>query len=156
METHHALHMLNRLLEMLYRSLPVYLQGCPPWVPRGRERACEAIGHLAIDHLHYAERVAEAIQALGGQPHPGRFPSDFAALNDVSLDCLLSRVLELARRDLRCLEQMVPELTPHVRLRDLADEILGNTRGHLEILEELRPVAGPLGGLPPGHPSVTN
>jgi hypothetical protein len=128
---------LNRLLGILYRSLPMYLRRMRPPVGRGQEKAWEAIVAAAADQEHYARRMAEAIQAAGGLIDPGQFPVSFTALHDVSLDFLLGRVIELAKRDVRCIEQCVSSLAAFPRARELAEEALGNARGHLEMLEEL-------------------
>jgi hypothetical protein len=128
---------LNRLLAMLYRSLPLYLQGTQPWMRPGDEKAWEALVRMAADHKHYASKLAELIQESGGLVDPGQFPLAFTGLHDVALDYLIRRVIELQKRDLCRIEQCVAELKGHPRARAVAEEILGNARGHLEILEEL-------------------
>lgn len=129
---------LNRLLQVLYRSLPVYLQSAKPWHARCNEAVCDALANLAEDQQHYARRVAEAIQEAGGRIEPGCFPTSFTGLHDVSADYLRRLAIELQTRDIACIEQCLASLSNDPRLRPLVEEVLGNAKGHLEMLEECR------------------
>ena len=83
--------------------------------------------------------MAEAIVEHGGRPDPGRFPIEFTAKNDLGAGVpAAGRSPSGSSRDV--------EATPAVRrrlgrcmpsLHALAEEILGNARGHLEILEPM-------------------
>lgn len=128
---------LNRLLQIVYRSLPVYLQGTRPWVKQGDEKALEQLAQIAADHRYYAQRIADAVQQAGACFDPGQFPVGFTGLHDVSVDFLVKRVTELQKRDLHCIEQCAASLAGSPRLRALAEEVLGNARGHLEMLQEV-------------------
>ena len=80
---------LNRLLRTLSRSLALYVEEVRPWGLAGHEPLWTAIERLAADSRMYSQRVAEAIIEHGGQPHPGPYPLEFAALNDVGLEFFL-------------------------------------------------------------------
>jgi hypothetical protein len=128
---------LNRLLHVLCRSLPMYLADARPWARGDQQPIQEALSHLVADQQQYAGRVAQAIVECGFRPDLGRFPMQFTAINDVSLDFLVQKVIELQRRDITAIEHCAAELTEVPPLCSLAEEILGNARGHLEILEEM-------------------
>ena len=128
--------MLNRLLHVLCRSLPMYLRDARPWSGPGQQPIQRAIDNLVGDQQMYAQRVAEAIAELDGGPDPGRFPMEFTAIHDLSLDFLLQKVIERQRRDLAAIERCAADLAGAPSLHALAEEILGNARGHLEILEK--------------------
>jgi len=132
-----ATRVLNRLFQILHRSLPVYLQHARPWTQRGTEKAAEVLASLAADQETYAEMVADAIHERGGQIEPGRFPLEFLSANDLSLEFLVRKVIELHRRDIEAIEQCSKALTVQPELRALADEVLGSARGHLDALEDL-------------------
>ena len=85
----------------------------------------------------YAERVADAIVQCGGQPDPGRFPTEFAAKNDLSIEFLLREVVADQERDVAAIAACVGRLGGASALHALAEEILGNAKGHLDILQEL-------------------
>jgi hypothetical protein len=132
-----AIPVLNRLFGLLCRSLPAYLADVNPsaW-PEG-ERIRVAIDRLVTDQRMYAQRVAEAITARGARPHPGRFPTEYTSKNDLSLVFLLPQVVDYQREDIEAIEQCVTQLEGDSALHALAEEILGNAKGHLDILVEL-------------------
>jgi bacterioferritin (cytochrome b1) len=136
MNSSEAVEVLNRLLHVLCRSLPMYLRDARPWTGPGQPRAQQAIDNLVRDQHMYAQRVAEAIAELEGGPDPGRFPIEFTAVHDLAIDFLLQKVIEQERRDLAAIERSAADLGSTPSLRSLAEEILGNARGHLEILEK--------------------
>jgi hypothetical protein len=125
---------LNRLFSMLCRSLPAYLADARIGNWPDRESIGAAIARLAADQRMYAERVAEAITARGGRPTPGGFPTEFAAKNDLSLAYLLREVVSWQRQEAAAIELCVGQLEGESALHALAEEILGNAKGHLEIL----------------------
>jgi len=116
----------------------MYLRDASPWTGPGQQRTQQAIDSLVSDQQMYAQRVAEAITEFDGGPDQGRFPMEFTAVHDLSLDFLLQKVIERQRRDLAAIERCAADLAGIPSLRSLAEEILGNARGHLEILEEGR------------------
>ena len=129
---------LDRLLQTLCRSLPMYLQEAKPWIRRDEHPAEAAMDHLAADQRTLAERVAEAILEHGGRPEMGRFPLEFAATNDLSVDFLLQKVVDRQRQDIATIEQCVDALAEAPLPKSLAEEIQGNAPAHLDILEELQ------------------
>ena len=128
---------LNRLLGLLCRSLPAYLANVKTLgLPEG-ERIRTALNRLVVDQQMYAQRVAETITRCGGLPSPGRFPSEFAAKNDLSIEFLLREIIACHDRDVVAIAQCVGQLEGDSTLHALAEEILGNAKGHLDILQEL-------------------
>jgi hypothetical protein len=132
------LAVLQQLLNLLCRSLPMYLQEAKPWTAGEPDAGQQALKNLAADQQEYARRVAQAIVAEGGQPAPGTFPIEFMSINDLSLDYLLRQAIDDQREDIATIERCAASLPATSPLRFLADEILGNARGHLEILEQSR------------------
>ncbi len=126
---------LNRLLRLLCRSLPMYLRDARPWTDAAGQPAGEALDHLVADQQGLARRVAQAILDHGGQPDPGPFPLAFAGMNDTGVDFLLQRVIEHQRRDLPIMERCIADLFGWPELRALAEEALANAQAHLDILE---------------------
>jgi hypothetical protein len=130
-----AIPVLNRLLQVLCRSLPAYLADAKPWGTAGNQSVQAALDHLVADQQRYARRVADAITAQGGRPDPGRFPMEYMAKNDLSLDFLLQEVINSQQRDVTALEHCAAQFEDVSSLHALAEEILGNARGHLDILK---------------------
>jgi bacterioferritin (cytochrome b1) len=127
---------LNGLLRVLYRSLPMYLVEAKPWVDRRCEKLYAAVTHVAADQRLFAQRLAEAILAHGGRPQPGSFPPQFTSTHDLAVDFLLKRLIENQRRDVQAVRLAAGQLAETPELAALAEEILGNARGHLETLEQ--------------------
>jgi len=126
---------LNRLLQTLSRSLALYVEEIKPWSLAAQEPVWIAVGRLAADSRMYAQRAAEAIIELGGQPNPGPYPLKFASLNDLGLEFVLREVIVHLERDQRTIEECVAELAHAPAARSLAEEADGNLRGHIELLK---------------------
>ena len=128
---------LNRLLQTLLRSLPVYLEQTHPWTRPGEEEACAALKAVAADQRASAARVAEAIRQRRGRLDTGRFPTEFTDLHDLSVDFLVRRVLEYHQRDLQAIRRSLQELEDDRELRALAEEILHQAMAHQQQLQAL-------------------
>jgi hypothetical protein len=128
---------LNQLLSLLCGSLPAYLADVKTLAWPEGERVRVALGRLVADQRMYAQRLADAIAERGGRPNPGRFPTEFGAKNDLSLAFLVPEIVASQRRDVAAIEQCVGRLEGESALHALAEEILGNTKGHLDILAGL-------------------
>jgi len=137
MKPFEAIQALNRLLRTLCRSLPMYLADAKPWVRSEDKELQAALNHLVADRQMYAKRLAEAIESNGGRPEPGRFSTEFTAKNDLSLEFLLIELIDGQDQDVAAIEHYAAQLAGDPALHALAEEILGNARGHLDILVEI-------------------
>jgi hypothetical protein len=137
MERSDTVAVLNRILQILCRSLPRYLKDAKPWSRRDQQPVQTALDNLVADQEMYAGRLSELILAENGRPDPGVFPTAFTSIHDLSLDYLLGEVLERLSADLAALRVIAAKLPAGSTLRALADEIVGNVQGHLEILQGL-------------------
>jgi len=131
-----VLDVLHRLLEMLERSLPAYLENASLWTPLEDDERVATLRRVAADQHYYARAVAEAIAERGGSLDLGAFPVEYTALNDLAVDYVLRRAVESQRRDVERIRQCSDQLDGQPVLLRLAEEILGNQRGHLELLEK--------------------
>jgi hypothetical protein len=129
---------LNRLLRILCRSLPMYLEDAHPWTDGESQPAQTALARLTADQRFFCRRIAQAISERGGQPEPGHFPMAFTGLNDVTFDYLLGQVVDKLRCDLSAIERCVADLASTPDARTLAEEVLGNMQGHWDILKGLK------------------
>jgi bacterioferritin (cytochrome b1) len=134
---------LNRLLRILYRSLPRYVTSSRLWARRDAEEILKAIERVASDQEAQAARLADQIRQRRGYPDAGHFPVAFTALNDLAVPYILKLVVEYQRRDLQAIRSAVDELAGQPDLRSLAEEIVQSAQGHLETLEPLAQGASP-------------
>jgi hypothetical protein len=141
MTKHRVYHALNRLLTVLERSLPMYLSYASPWTRRGDEKAVQALEHIVAEQKRLAERASELVLEHG-PIDMAEFPIEFLDMHDLSLDFLLSKLVEYQKRDVTALEQCAADLQSDRRAAAVAEEALGAARGQLETLEELRAELG--------------
>jgi hypothetical protein len=127
---------LGRLFRVLYRSLPTYLAGADPWTHPGDEPAAKVLADIVADQRLYAGRIAEAILQKRGRVDNGDFPMEFTELNMLSFDYLLTEMARRQKQDIAAIERCVADLAGDLELQVLAEEVLGNARGHLESLHE--------------------
>jgi bacterioferritin (cytochrome b1) len=136
--TTEAIRTLNELLRILCRSLPAYLAHARPWAsPTEGQQLRAALDRFVTDQQHYARQVTNAIIALGGRPEPGRFPNQFMAKNDLAIEFLQREVIRQQEQDILVVERCATRLEDIASLHSVAEEILGNQRGHLDILKEM-------------------
>lgn len=132
-----TIDVLNRLLAIEYRSLPIYLTDATPWTHPGDAKATETLGHLVADQREMAGRIADLILERGGRVENSVFPIEFTDMNLLSLDFLLGEIRDRQRKNIATIERIVAALAHDREARELAEEVLGSERAHLEALEEL-------------------
>lgn len=128
---------LNRLFQIVYRSLPMYLAGADPWTAAPDDPASKALERLIADQKFYSGRLADMVLEYRGRLDSGDFPMEFTDLNMLSMDFLQTELIRCQKLDIAAIEQCVGDLHHDVHAKALAEEVLGNARGHLETLEEL-------------------
>jgi hypothetical protein len=136
MSQHGTYQALNRLLTILYRSLPMYLTDACPWTRQSDDKAVAVLKHIVEDQKQLAGRIAQAVLRRG-PIDMGEYPVDFPDTNDLSLDYLLTKLVECQKGDIAAIERCVTDLKSDRQAGALAEEALGAARGHLESLEEL-------------------
>lgn len=137
MSSAETIQSLNRLLGIHFQSLPMYLNDtCPPWTNRGDDKASEVLAQIACDQKFVLSRLIELVNEEGATPERGA-AQDFTPMNDLSLEFLLSKMIELQKRDIASIKECVEALSMAPLAKALAEEALGMAKGHLESLEEV-------------------
>jgi hypothetical protein len=129
---------LNRLLVTLHRSLPMYLADAAPWTHHGDERARKVLGHIVTDYRMYSGRIAELLLSRRQLAGFGEYPMIFTDTHDLSLDYLIGELIFYQTQDIAAIQDCALALQNDSAGRTLVEEVLGNARGHLESLDELR------------------
>jgi bacterioferritin (cytochrome b1) len=132
-----TIHILNRVLAVLFRSFPQYIRYSRPYIPPSRRQVLEAFEDIAEGQSMLAERISQLVFDLGGLAQTGAFPMEFTDTHDLSVDHLLREVIRYQREDIATLQQCRDELTTGTNARALVEEAVGMEKGHLESLEEL-------------------
>ncbi|GIW94192.1 MAG: hypothetical protein KatS3mg110_2233 [Pirellulaceae bacterium] len=128
--------LLNRIFALEQFSLANYLMDAHPWVHRGDERLVEVVRAIARDQQEYAEQVGRWIVEHEASLAPACYPMRYTAFNDVSIEFLMDRLVEEQRHIVEELERLVPELQGTGEPYELAQQILGSEKAHLENLQE--------------------
>lgn len=126
---------LNRLLVTQRCSLARYLSKSLFWTHQGNEALVKAIFRIADDQKHYAHRLTDAIEERDGRVESAASPMAFTSLHDLSLDYLLTRLIEYQQRDIQVIQQCAAEPGQDDPARNLSDEILKSEREHLELMQ---------------------
>ncbi|NIP84833.1 MAG: hypothetical protein GTO03_04460, partial [Planctomycetales bacterium] len=76
-----SVDLLNQLLVIHYRSLPMYLLDAAPWTHRGDEPATEALQDIVSDQQRTCQRIADAVIQREGIVRMGDYPTEFTDMN---------------------------------------------------------------------------
>ena len=137
MNAANTIEVLNRLLVIHHRSLPMYLSYAAPWQTQRDQAAREVLDHIVADQKQMVDRIGELVLERDGDVEHGEFPMYFTGLHDLSFDYLVRRMIADQNRDVAAIEQCVDQLESDPLAKALAQECLGAAKGHLDSLEEL-------------------
>ena len=137
MKSSEVCSLLNDLIAIHARSLPVYLSDAAPWMTHRDAHAKDVVDLIAADQLMTVDQLAEIVIDKGGTVDQGIFPMDFTGLHDLSLDYLLVQMVHRQREDVERIADVVERLTEDAGAKAVAEEALGAAKGHLASLEEL-------------------
>lgn len=137
-----TLAVLNRLLRLHSRSLPVYLAECQPWTAPEAQTKAAAVREIAVSQKEMVDRLAELVLDLGGVTDLGDFPLNFTRYNDLSIDFLIGEMIAKQRREVQTIAACVDQLreAPEAALA-LAEEAHGAALGYLDKLVEVSQAA---------------
>jgi hypothetical protein len=129
---------LNELLVILHRSLPMYISDATPWVAYGSEQAQQALNRLVADSRESSARISALLAERRHTIELGEFPMTFTGLHDVSLDYLIEHLIVHQKRDLHRIEALSQRLAGDLEGQAVARQVLANVQGHVEALEALQ------------------
>ena len=133
-----TIEVLNRLLVLHERSLPVYLSYAPPDRLASNPNAKAVLDQIVEDQKRTIDRLATIVLDSGGTVDYGEFPMSFTALHDLSLDYLLKLLIERQTKFVAACENLANLLAAAPYAQAAAREALGEAKGHLENLKELQ------------------
>jgi hypothetical protein len=136
---------LNQLLVLHRRTLPMYLSFAAPWGQAGDAPDREALAAIAADQERMADRLGAMIVAAGGAANEGEFPIRFTAWNDLSLAYLRQTLVADQQQRIAAMERCADQLRLTPLAAAIVQEALGEARGHLETLRELVGQPAPAG-----------
>lgn len=129
---------LNRLLVLHERSLPLYLSYAPPAGLARNTQAKSVLDSVVADQKRTTDRLATIILESNGVIDHGEFPMSFTSLHDLSLPYLLKLVIERQEKTIAACERLADALNMAPYAQAAAREAVGEAKGHLENLQELQ------------------
>ena len=132
-----AVALLNRLLAIVGRSFPQYLQYSRPHLTPGRSEVVETIQSIVEDQDVLADRITSMLFDAEAPVRSGEFPMEFTDMHDLDIDFLVNVAVAYQEQDVDQIGQIVESLEGVPAARSLAEEALGMAKGHLESLKEL-------------------
>ncbi len=130
--------LLNRLLVLHMRSLPMYLGYAPPNQLFRNHHAQAVLGQIVEDQKRTVDRLGKLILDNNGAVDHGEFPMSFTSLHDLSLPYLLKLLIERQQRSIAACDKLADGLNMAPYAQAAAREIVGEAKGHLENLQELQ------------------
>src|SRR5262245_53505163 len=128
---------LNRLLVLHVRSLPMYLAYAPPYQLYQNERARTVLDQIVEDQKRTIDRLGSLILESNGTVDYGEFPMSFTSLHDLSLTYLLNLLIERQQKTVSACEKLADSLSLAPYAQAAAREAVGEAKGHLQNLQEL-------------------
>ena len=128
---------LSQAFSVLESSLPQYLANTRPWMRRGDEKAAEILKQIVSEQKRDSGRIADVIEATNQRLPSSQYPMAYTDTHDLSMEYLVREMAEYQKQDVATLEQCVSDADSDVAAKSLLEEILGSSRAHLELLEEL-------------------
>lgn len=129
---------LNRLLVLHERSLPMYLSYAPPANIQANPRAKAVLDQIVEDQRRTNDRLATLVLDGGGTVDYGEFPMSFTSLHDLSLPYLLKLMIERQEKMVAVCRHLADQLTMAPFAQAAAREAAGEAKGHLDNLRELQ------------------
>jgi hypothetical protein len=129
--------LLNRLLTIVSRSFPRYMQYAQPYIAPGQREAGEAIDAIITDQEGIAKRICQMLFDADQIPRRGDFPMLFTDKHDLAMDYLLNIACDYQLQDIESIDQLIAQLQQAPAAKALAEETLGMAKGHLETLREM-------------------
>src|SRR3954466_8247820 len=105
-----TISVLNRVLAILERSFPQYMQYARPYIPAGRENIMQTIEQITASEDALAERVARQVFEAGGLPDHGEFPIEYTDTHDLSIDFLVCEAIDCLKQNAGDLQYCVEQL----------------------------------------------
>lgn|SRR5436190_9582156 len=129
---------LNRLLVLHVRSLPMYLSYAPPYQLDHHQRAKEVLNQIVEDQKRTVDRIGSLILDSGGTVDYGEFPMSFTSLHDLSLAYLLKLLIDRQQKTIAACDKLADALSLAPYAQAAVREAVGEAKGHLENLLELQ------------------
>lgn len=146
MEPSQTCAILNELLEAEHRALLPRLLEAKAFVTADRTADFESVRRMAGEHGEQMARLAETIIELGGEPVPRSADITSASFHYNRLPVLLPRVIADQEQLCRRYDQAIEALTDCGEAAEVAVEIAGRHRVHLEYLRRLAAEVAPRSG----------
>lgn len=129
---------LDQLLQAEYRSFPRFLGEVRLHARADEQSAVEALQAIAVQQGEAAGRIAALLDRRGCPWQTGCYSIEYTDTHLLALDGLLQELAERQQAHIAFVERCVQALRGDREGRELAEEILGAERAHLESILALQ------------------
>lgn len=129
---------LDELLQAEYRSFPRFLGEVRLRARSEDQAAVEALHAVAVQQGEAAGRIAALLDRRSCSWQSGCYPIEYTDTHLLALDGLLHELAERQQVHVAFVERCVQALRGDREARELAEEILGAERAHLESILALQ------------------
>ena len=129
------IEILNHLLRLLFRSLPVYLEGGQLWTGSGHQNGVVVLHRIASDRRAMSQQLATAIYRRGGLAEGGNFPAAFTGMHDLALDYVVKQVRSTIEQDVKTIQHFAAAVADDPEALLLVNQALAAASKHLEMLD---------------------
>ena len=128
--------LLNALVQMHCRSLPMYLASAAPWTTSEQTVGRALLQSIIADQGEIVDKFADVILQRDGIVERGAFPTEFTDLHDLSLDYLMHEMAEKQATNVKAIERATELLAGDDDALELCQRTLGVAKAHLDSLNE--------------------
>ena len=128
------LNALNSAFSRKYHSLARYILDANPYLPAGRDGLIPVIETLAAADKLFADRLAEALEALDWVPQLAIFNPEVASLNYLDINYLVAILLRERESELAEFERALALAGDVPAVSQLFTGLIEETRGQLDRL----------------------
>ena len=136
MDRSRTIEILNRMIAIHNRSLPMYLADARPWTQHCDEAACDALVRIVADQRALIDRLGQLVLDREGTVDSSAYSMEFTGKHDLSMRYLLPQMVQYQSTMVADIEQCVQRLEGDPQAKSAAREALGEAKGHLESLQE--------------------
>ncbi len=137
MKSSELVKVLNRLSMIHNRSFPAFLLQSSSWVRGAADKPAEVLKRIAEANQAMVDRLGRDLYEHRAVADQGEFPMYYADWIDLSAAFTVSAAIDELRRDVDDINQCIEALEEEPMMLAVAQEALGEAKGHIDSLVEL-------------------
>ena len=129
---------LNHISAIHTYSLAAYLRWTAPYFAPEQQEERDTLDVIIADQERTVDKIGAIIIDMREVVIGGEFPLDYTSYHDLGFDYLLGKLIENETEIIEKVTKCVNALPEDSEFRAVAEEVLGNDKAHLQMLQELQ------------------